>query len=276
MSNNWAKSIPTEKTAGLMSNRAHAISKGLDTKQTSVATSSRSPSPSQNRGGVESTTDEVNEDNKSLYSRGSHSSHSTQSYISGASFASQAMGSTNSRDYTEEGQLKDSSTANMNNNISKSNDEIPAYLVHRDSLRLAQEQLSCKLPQSTKSFYCEPNSTKSNLHAEIEIERKRRQDLEKSLAESTQREEDLLNKNCRIEKTLTDLQSQLDKVQGDARSNKFLQSEQAARVRELERKLQGEQNRVEELEREKEAIKEEVSILSLPYHYLYYYTASFP
>ena len=235
-----AAAAPMKKSAGPMSERANAIWQSLDAKQ-----------PSEGN----------NDDNRSVYSEGSYSTHGSQSYISGASSASNALGSTYSREYAKDDQPQDKQEAEESNSSTSQRNENPNPLLRKDSLRQAQEQLARKLPQSTKSFYCEPNSTKSNLHAEIETERKYRQDMERRLAESTQREEDLSNENRRIEKTLADLQSQLDKVQGDARSNKYSQSEQAARIRELERKLKGEQNRVEELEREKDAMKEEVSVV---------------
>jgi hypothetical protein len=258
-----AASAPPKKSTGPMSERANAIWQSIDAKQPPATTSSRSLSPLRNRGGIVDSSsnnkiDNNNEDTRSIYSEESDSTHGSHSYISGASSASHALGSTYSHDYAKEGQPQDRSTSE-HKSVTSGNDNKQDSLLRKDSLRQAQEQLARKLPKSTKSFYCEPNSTKSNLLAEIETERKFRQDLERRLSESNQREEDLSNENRRIEKTLADLQSQLDKVQGDARNNKFSQSEQAARIRELERKLKGEQNRVEELEREKEAMKEEVS-----------------
>lgn len=244
-----AASIPPKKS-GPMSERANAIRQSLDMKQPQAATIGRDHSPS----------GDGDDDNRSIYSdEESYSTNGSQSYISGASSASNALGSTYSRDFSKDSQSQDKPSNQEVTNIPPENQEKPEFLRRRDSLRQAQAQLARKPITSTKSFYCEPNTTKSNLHAEIETERKYRQDLERRLAESTQREEDLSNENRRIGKTLADLQSQLDKVQGDARSNKYSQSEQAARIRELERKLKGEQNRVEELEREKDAMKEEVS-----------------
>lgn len=201
-------------------------------------------------------------DSRSIYSddESSYSTEGSQSYISGASEASNELGSTYSQGYSKESHPQDK-PSDKEDSLVSFDDKHPEqdHLNRRNSLLQAKQTLARKLPKSTKSFYAEPNSTKSNLHAEIETERKFRQDLERRLAESTQREEDLTKVNKRIEKTLSDLQSQLDQVQGDARSNKYSQSEQAARIRELERKLKGEEIRVEELEREKEAIKEEVS-----------------
>jgi hypothetical protein len=248
-----------KKPAGPMSERANAIWQSLDAKQ---PLSSRSLSPMRNKIAEDGATSN-NDDNRSVYSKNSYSTNDSQSYISGASSASNALGSTYSREYSKEGQPQDrvSNGESSNTSGASQNKDKPDPLLRKDSLRQAQEQLARKLPKLSKSFYCEPNSTKGNLHAEIETERKFRQDLERRLAESTQREEDLSNENRRIEKALADLQSQLNKVQGDARSNKYSQSEQAARIRELERKLLGEQNRVEELEREKDAMKEEVSVI---------------
>ena len=248
-------SAPLRKSAGPMSERANAIRQSLDAKQPQVTTALRGQSPERNG--------DDDDGSRSIYSEESYSTNGSHSYISGASSASNALGSTYS-------QPQDKPVEDEGNNITPGNQDKPESLLRKDSLRQAQAQLARKPITSTKSFYCEPNTTKSNLHAEIETERKYRQDLERRLAESTQREEDLSNVNRRIEKTLADLQSQLDKVQGDARSNKYSQSEQAAKIRELERKLKGEQNRVEELEREKDAMKEEVSAANVKiYHVLY-------
>ncbi|KAL7522497.1 hypothetical protein ACHAWX_007198 [Stephanocyclus meneghinianus] len=247
-------------STGPMSDRAIAILQSCnDANKQTTASSSRSISPTwNNRGGGENAHDQ---DSRSECSEDSCSSR--DSYISGASSASDALsaqveysGSNYNRDIVkEELPLQGRSISEQSK---KNGPDEPASLFRRDSLQRAQEQLASRNPpKSSKSFYCEPNSTKSNLHAEIELERKFRQDLERRLTESSRREEDLSNNNRRLEKTLADLQAQLEKVQGDARSNKFSQSEQAARIRELERKLKGEQSRVEELEREKEAMKEE-------------------
>jgi chromosome segregation ATPase len=82
-------------------------------------------------------------------------------------------------------------------------------------------------------------------------------DLEKRLAEALQREEELSRENIRLEKNLKDARAELDKVQSEARSTKYSSSEQASRIKELERKLKNEKERYEELERERDAMKDE-------------------
>ena len=59
------------------------------------------------------------------------------------------------------------------------------------------------------------------------------------------------------------MQCTLDKVQRDDSNNKFGHSERDAKIRELERKLKRDQVRVKELEREKDAKKEEVRFVFL-------------
>jgi chromosome segregation ATPase len=99
--------------------------------------------------------------------------------------------------------------------------------------------------------------TKGKLYSEIEEERRRRLELEKRLAESNQREEEFTHENRRLEKSWNDVKSQLDTVQAEVRSSKYSLSEQASRIKELERKLKNEKEKYEELERERDTMKDE-------------------
>ncbi len=131
-------------------------------------------------------------------------------------------------------------------------------LARKDSLSRAQQLTLPRTAESfkTKSFRHDESETKGTLLAEMESARKLRQQLERQLAESKQREDDMSRENRRLERSLTNLQTQVDKLQAEARANKFSQTESTSRIRELERKLENEKNRADELERERETMKE--------------------
>ena len=82
-------------------------------------------------------------------------------------------------------------------------------------------------------------------------------ELEKRIAEANHCEEELSRENRQLEKNWNEVKSQLDIVQAEVRSNKYSLSEQASRIKDLERKLKNEKDRYEELERGRDAMKEE-------------------
>ena len=130
----------------------------------------------------------------------------------------------------------------------------------KDSLTRAQVVLMESSDERLLNYRRNNNAaatTKGKLYPEIEDERKCRLELEKRLAEANQREEELLRENRRLEKIYSDVKSQLDIVQAEVRSSKYSSSEQASRIKDLERKLNSEKERYEELERERDAMKEE-------------------
>lgn len=144
------------------------------------------------------------------------------------------------------------------NDIFVASTEKAKTLARKDSLSRAQQLTLPRTSESfkTKSFRHDDSETKGTLLAEMESSRKLRQQLEKQLAESKQREDELSRENRRLERNLTNLQTQVDKLQAEARSNKFSHTESTSRIRELERKLENEKNRVDELERERDTMKE--------------------
>lgn len=81
--------------------------------------------------------------------------------------------------------------------------------------------------------------------------------LERLLVEAREREEELYHENRRLEENCNTVKSQLDTVQAEARSTKYSSSEQTSRIKDLERKLKNEAERVNELERERDFMKEE-------------------
>lgn len=144
------------------------------------------------------------------------------------------------------------------NDIVVASTEKAKALARKDSLSRAQQLTLPRTAESfkTKSFRHDDSETKGTLLAEMESSRKLRQQLEKQLAESKQREDEMSRENRRLERNLTNLQTQVDKLQAEARSNKFSQTESTSRIRDLERKLENEKNRVDELERERDTMKE--------------------
>lgn len=103
-----------------------------------------------------------------------------------------------------------------------------------------------------------PEMTKGGkLFLDIEDEQRHLWELERRLTEAKEREEEISTENRRLKENCNDVKSQLDIVQAEARSSKYSSSEQASRIKELERKLKNESERIEELERERDAMKEE-------------------
>ena len=130
----------------------------------------------------------------------------------------------------------------------------------KDSLTRAQELTSLRPPSkalATQSFHAGENQTKGSLISDVESERKYRTELERRLAETAQREAELANENARLERSLADVRGQFDRAAAEARSGRYSGSEQASRIKDMERKLKVERERYEELERERDTMKEE-------------------
>ncbi len=189
-------------------------------------------------------------------------SDDNDSHISGASSASEKSGlaSLRSQDHKNLSTLpfgKDNNKATTTNftagKVPSSSSKSSSF-GRKDSLTRAQE-ITGLSPKKSKSLHHDWPTTAHR--SEIEEERLYRMELERRLAEATQREDELTRENRRLEKNLSEVQSQLDEMNSEARSNKYSSSEQTSKIRELERKLKNEKERSEELERERDAIKEE-------------------
>ncbi|KAL7491427.1 hypothetical protein ACHAWT_000835 [Skeletonema menzelii] len=174
------------------------------------------------------------------------------SHISGASSASEKSGLASLR--SQDRKLGSKTTTTQQAAKVTSSPQLP--FKRKDSLSRAQE-ITGLSPQKSKSLHRDGPTTASTTRSDIEEERLYRMELERRLAEATQREDELTRENRRLEKNLSEVQSQLDEVNSAARSNKYSSSEQTSKIRELERKLKHEKERSEELERERDAIKEE-------------------
>jgi hypothetical protein len=187
--------------------------------------------------------------------------YSQDSYISGASSASEISSRIEgaSHGYSQQQPPRQSPAQSRFEEAKTS----PAK--RKDSLTRAQAVLTDssveRFPTARQSFSHRNDNTaamtKGKLYSEIEEERRRRLELEKRLAESNQREEEFTHENRRLEKSWNDVKSQLDTVQAEVRSSKYSLSEQASRIKELERKLKNEKEKYEELERERDTMKDE-------------------
>ena len=180
------------------------------------------------------------------------------SHISGASSASEKSGLASLRSQDHKlGALhtgKDNSKTTTANAARAPSSVKNLPFGRKDSLSRAQE-ITGLSPKKSKSLHQDGPTT--SIRSDIEEERLYRMELERRLAESTQREDELTRENRRLEKNLSEVQLQLDEVSSAARSNKYSSSEQTSKIKELERKLKNEKERSEELERERDAIKDE-------------------
>ncbi|KAL3808158.1 LOW QUALITY PROTEIN: hypothetical protein ACHAXA_003556 [Cyclostephanos tholiformis] len=204
-------------------------------------------------------------------STGSDGGRSRDSYISGASSASEMSSLIEgaAHGYNQQPPRQSPAPPQVNDMTGSSGPAAhlmsPSPAKRKDSLSRAQavltESATDRVPKSWQSFSHRNDNTavmtKGTLYSEIEDERKRRLELEKRIAEANQREEELSRENRRLEKNWSEVKSQLDIVQAELRSNKYSLSEQASRIKDLERKLKNEKDRYEELERERDAMKEE-------------------
>ena len=263
--NNNVISNKVKDHLGGMSERANAILQSIN--------NNNSKSNNSNLGGDNSTNPE-NDDNHSSENRTrSNSEASTQSngageeegsydndsYISGASSASELSSQIEGAAYG----YHDNRPPQGNFPLNESEDPPPPQAqldtspIRRkdthDSLQRAQAAISSPIKSSSTSAQQQQQTNTTGDTIDATSDRKYRQDLEKKVSEATQREMEY----TQLETKLKEAQSQLDTLQAQARTTKYSSSEQASRIKDLERKLKNEKENNAELKRERDAMKDE-------------------
>ena len=251
---------------GSMSERANAILQSINNNNSKNINTN-------NLGGDNSTNPDNDDDNRSGENRtrsnseastqsnggGEEGSYDNDSYISGASSASELSSQIEGAAYG----YHDNRPPQGNPPLNESEERPPPQAQQldtsplrrkdtHDSLQRAQAAISSPIKSSSSSAQQQTNTTGDTNDATSD--RKYRQDLEKKVrSEATQREMEY----TQLETKLKEAQSQLDTLQAQARTTKYSSSEQASRIKDLERKLKNEKDNNSELKRERDAMKDE-------------------
>ena len=258
--NNNVISNKVKDHLGSMSERANAILQSINNNSNSK-NSNLSANPEND--------DNDNDDNRNSENRTrSNSEASTQSnggeeegsydndsYISGASSASELSSQIEGAAYGYHDTNRPLPQSQQHEPEAQQLDTSPLRRKDtHDSLQRAQAAISLPIKSSSSTAQQQQTNTTGDTTDATSSDRKYRQDLEKKVrSEATQREMEY----TQLETKLKEAQSQLDTLQAQARTTKYSSSEQASRIKDLERKLKNEKDNNAELKRERDAMKDE-------------------
>jgi len=261
--NNNVISNKVKDHLGSMSERANAILQSINNNSKNTnnsggdnSTTSPAPENDDNHGSDENRTRSNSEASTQSNGDGEEEgSYDNDSYISGASSASEVSSQIEGAAYGyHDNRPPPQSSLNESSDLPPPQAQLDTSPLRRkdthDSLQRAQAAISSPIKSSSAQ-----QQGSGDTNNDTTSDRKYRQDFEKKVRSeaNTQREMEY----TQLETKLNEAQSQLDTLQAQARTTKYSSSEQASRIKDLERKLKNEKENNAELKRERDAMKDE-------------------